>query len=299
VHVLVDDRDNSFYEVIKNSVIDALRIAVTNIPPDIEEALRRAYREEVSDAARAQLGAILEDIEIARKYNIPICQDTGLIHYYVSVGVDFPGLKYVEKALIDATREATYKIPLRPNTVNPFTHENPGDNTGRYAPIIHWELVDGDFLDIIVVPRGGDSEAVTMLRMPPPGRGLEALVETVVDAVLEAGAKPCPPVIIGVGVGGGADTVLYLAKKAATTRRIGYRNPDPLLASLEEKLLEELNKLGIGVMGLGGNHTVLDVHIDYAYTHPVNYPIAIAFQCWAARRAFIRVDHTGKAEIKQ
>jgi fumarate hydratase subunit alpha len=245
------------------------------------------------------LRAILEDIEIARKYGIPICQDTGLIHYYVSAGIDFPGLEYVEKALIDATREATYRIPLRPNTVNPFTYENPGDNTGRYTPIIHWELIDGDFLDIIVVPKGGGSEAVTVLKMPPPGRGLEALVEIVVDAVLEAGAKPCPPVIIGVGVGGGADTALYLAKKAATIRRIGYRNPDPLLASLEEKLVEELNRLGIGVMGLGGNHTVLDVHIDYAYRHPANYPVAVAFQCWAARRAFIRIDHSGRVEIKQ
>ncbi len=118
-----------------------------------------------------------------------------------------------------------------------------------------------------------------------------------IDAVLEAGAKPCPPTIIGVGVGGGADIAMILAKKAAVLRRIGERNPDTWIARLEERLLEAVNRLGIGVMGLGGSHTALDLHIEYAHRHPANYPVAVAFQCWAARRATAVIEPDGSYNV--
>ncbi len=285
--------------LITYRIVEAIRLAVTNLPPDVEAALRRALEIEDNPAARAQLEAILRNVEIARKTGRPICQDTGLIHYYVQAGAWSPILPSLREILIDATKWATREIPLRPNTVDPIRHVNPGDNTGRGAPIIDWEIADGDRIIIDIVPKGGGSEAVSVLRLPPPGRGLEALPEIVVDAVLSAGAKPCPPTIIGIGIGGGADTALKLAKKAASLRKLGTGNPDPFLAGLEEKIMEEVNNLGIGVMGLGGKTTVLGVHIDYAYRHPANYPVGIVFQCWATRRARVIIDPRGKVEIEQ
>ncbi len=290
---------NELSQAIKKSVIEALRKAVTELPPDVVEALKKAYEEEDNEAAKAQLKAILDNVEIARKTGKPICQDTGLIIYYVRVGSRFPLIDKLENILVEATREATREIPLRPNSVNPFTGKNSGDNTGRYVPYIHWEIVPGDELWIDVVPKGGGSEAVAVLKMPPPGRGLAGVKETVIDAVLNAGAKPCPPTIVGVGIGGGADIATVIAKKQAVLRKIGSKNPDPELAKLEEELYNALNELGIGAMGMGGKHTVLAVHIDYAYRHPATYPVAVVFQCWAARRASIHLKPDGSYEITQ
>ncbi len=287
------------YDEIVDSIVEALRLAVTNLPPDVEAALRRALEVEDNPAARAQLEAILRNVEIARRTGRPICQDTGLIHYYVEAGVDSPILPDLQGILVEATRKATKTIPLRPNTVDPIRHVNPGDNTGRGVPIIHWEPVNGDRVRIHIVPKGGGSEAVSVLRLPPPGRGLEALPEIVIDAVLNAGAKPCPPTIVGVGIGGGADTALYIAKKAASLRKLGSRNPDPFLASLENELVKAINSLGIGVMGLGGKTTVLGVHIDYAYRHPANYPVGIVFQCWATRRSLVEISPGGSILVTQ
>jgi len=284
---------------IVEAVAEGLRRAVTILPPDVKEALEKAYRKEENEAAKAQLKAILDNVEIARKTGRPICQDTGLIIYYVKAGSKFPLLNELEKLLIEATKKATKEVPLRPNAVDPFTGRNSGDNTGRYVPFIHWEIVDGDELEISVLPKGGGSEAVAVLNMPPPGKGLAGVKETVIEAVLAAGAKPCPPTIVGIGIGGGADIATILAKKASSLRKIGSENPDPKIAELERELYEAINELGIGAMGLGGKHSVLAVHIDYAYRHPATYPVAIVFQCWAARRAFIHIKPDGSYSITQ
>ena len=279
--------------------MEAIKRAVIRLPPDVKNALREAYEKEYNKVAKTQLKAILNNIELAEKLGKPICQDTGLIVFYVKAGYRFPRLDVVKKALINATRRATKNVPLRPNTVNPFTGKNPGDNTGRFVPYIHWELVNGDYLEFTVVPKGGGSEAVTILRMSSPGRGIAGVKETVIDAVLKAGAKPCPPTIVGVGVGGGADIASVLAKKAACLRKLSTKNPDPYLAKLEEELYEAINELGIGAMGMGGKHTVLGVHIEYAYRHPATYPIAVVFQCWAARRASAIVKSDGSYTVYQ
>lgn len=285
--------------VLERAIVEALERAVNDLPPDVVSALRRAYEEEGSEIARAQLKSILDNVEIASSRRRPICQDTGLINYYVRVGCKFPLVEDLGDLIVRATRRATREVPLRPNTVNPITGENPGDNTGRYVPVVHLEVTSGSELWIDVVPKGGGSEAMTVLRTPPPGRGLNNVKEVVVDAVLAAGAQPCPPTIVGVGIGGGVDTAVYLAKKQANVRRIGSRNPDPALDRLERELYEAINELGIGVMGLGGKHTVLAVHVDYAYRHPATYPVAVAFQCWAARRATIHVDSSYSYRIFQ
>ena len=293
-------QSSRMYSIIEEAVVHALTRANIHLPPDVKNALKKAYKTEDSEVARVQIEAILRNLELAEELNRPICQDTGLIVYYVRMGYDFGvRIDVIERALINATRRATAEIPLRPNTVDPLTGENPGDNTGRNSPIIHWEFMKGDSLEIVVVPKGGGSEYVTVLKMIPPGLGLGGVKRVVIDAVLEAGAKPCPPTIVGVGLGGGVDTAVYLAKKAACIRRLDTMNPNPTLARLEEELYSELNSLGIGPQGLGGRTTVLGVHIDYSHRHPASYPVAVVFQCWAARRATVLVGRDGSSTIIQ
>ncbi|MCS7099259.1 MAG: fumarate hydratase [Sulfolobales archaeon] len=286
-------------DAIERAAVEAIRRAVIYLPPDVKMALIKAYEREENDVARAQLKSILDNIELAEKMARPMCQDTGMITFYVDVGYDFPGARYVRDSLVNSARVATQSVPLRPNSVHPFKNVNTGDNTGRYSPQIHWELVPGDSLKFTVVPRGGGSEYPTALHMVPPGRGLDVLREVVLESVLRAGAMPCPPTIVGVGVGGSVETAVFIAKKAAALRKVGTLNEDPELAVLERELTEAINELGIGVMGLGGKTTVLAVHIDYAHRHPATYPVAVVFQCWAARRATAIVEPGGDFQILQ
>jgi len=290
-----------FRNAVVKAVVEGLKVASIYLPPDVKEVLRRAYEEEVNPAAKAQLEAIRRNIDLAEKLKAPICQDTGLVTYYVKLGAKFPAIDVVEEALIEATRIATKEVPLRPNSVDPITGRNPGDNTGRYAPVIVWDGIDpqGDYLEVTVVPKGGGSEYVAVFTMIPPGKGLEGVKEVILDAVVKAGAMPCPPTIIGVGIAGTADMAIHLAKKCAVVRKIGTKHPEPAVADLERRILEMINKLGIGTMGMGGKTTALAVHIDYAYRHPATYAVAVVFQCWAARRATVVVKSTGEYTVSQ
>ncbi len=272
-------------ERLVEGLVEAIRVAETRLPLDVYEALRRAL-ERAEGPARAQLEAILENVEIAAREGRPICQDTGLLTFYVHYPSRYPlTMREVEEAIIEATRRATAEVPLRPNAVHPLTERNSGDNTGLHVPIIHWLPAEGDELEVIVVPKGGGSEYPTRLYMVPPAKGLEAALEKVVEAVVAADGLPCPPTIVGVGIGGTVEETVALAKYAATAREVGSRNNDPLVARLEDELVEALNELSIGPMGLGGYPTVLDVHVEIAHRHPATYPVAVAFNCWAARRA--------------
>ena len=281
--------------IVEDVAIRLLQLAVVKLPKDVKEALQRAYRGEESDAGKTQLEAILQNIELAEKTGTPVCQDTGVIIFYVKAGADVKGLDKIEPALRKATVRATKEVPLRPNAVDPFTQKNSGDNTGNYIPFIHWEIVPGDTIEITVMTKGGGSENVCVLGMIPPGEGVKGLKKFVVDAVVKAGAQPCPPNILGVAAGGGADIAMKLAK-AALLRPINKHNANPELAKLEKELLEAANMTGIGPMGLGGKFTVLGVNVDYAFRHPASYPVAVAFQCWAARRATARIHSDGRVE---
>ncbi|MCK4222798.1 fumarate hydratase [Candidatus Bathyarchaeota archaeon] len=282
-------------EIVENAAINLLRFAVTELPKDVKEALQKAYREETSEAGKTQLKAILDNVELAEKTRTPMCQDTGTIIFYVKAGAEVKHLDKIENALRKATRRATTKVPLRPNAVDPFKQKNTGDNTGRNIPYINWEIVAGDTLEITVLPKGGGSENVCTMGMLVPGEGINGLKKFVIDSVIKAGSKPCPPNILGVAIGGGSDIALKLAKKALL-RPLDQPNPDPELAELEKELLEAANSTGIGPMGLGGKITVLGVKIDYAVRHPASYPAAVAFNCWAARRATARIYLDGNAE---
>jgi fumarate hydratase subunit alpha len=279
--------------VVENVAVKLLQLAVIELPQDVKEALQRAYREEESEAGKTQLKAILDNVELAEKARTPVCQDTGVIIFYVKAGDKVKGLDKIEKALRNATIRATKDVPLRPNAVDPFTQKNTGDNTGRFIPFIHWEIVPGDTLEITVMPKGGGSENVCALGMLSPGQGVKGLKKFVVDTVINAGAQPCPPTILGVAAGGGADIAMKLAK-AALLRPLDQPNPDSELTNLEKELYEAANSTGIGPMGLGGKITVLGVKVDYAHRHPASYPVAVAVQCWAARKASARIYSDGK-----
>jgi fumarate hydratase subunit alpha len=274
--------------VVERVAFNLLKQSAIYLPNDVKEALNKAYMEETSEAGKTQLGAILKNVELAEKHKVPVCQDTGIIIFYVKAGAYVRGLERVEEALANATRRATREIPLRPNAVDPLNNKNSGDNTGRFIPHVNWEIVAGDSLELTVMPKGGGSENVSAVGMLLPGEGLKALKKFVVEAVIKAGAQPCPPTILGVAMGGGADVAIKLAKKALL-RPLNEPNPNNELAKLEKELLEAVNMTGIGPMGLGGEITALRVHVDYAFRHTASFPVGVAFNCWAARKASARI----------
>lgn len=275
-------------DLIEEVAFELLRRAVTRLPRDVKEALIRAYREEVNPLGKAQLQAIIENVELAEELERPICQDTGTINFYIKVGAGFGDLNKIEHALRRVVKRATSEIPLRPNAVDPFTQVNSGDNLGRHIPYIRWEPSQMDYLEITAFPKGGGSENASVMKMLPPTEGLDGLKRFVLESVIKAGGTPCPPTIIGVGVGGGSEISMSLAKMALL-RRLDEPNPNPEIARIENQLHNLVNSLGIGPMGLGGKFTTLGVKVNYAHRHPASYPVAVAFQCWAARRSTARI----------
>jgi len=282
-------------KIVENVAFNILKQAVIYLPDDVKQALKKAYAEETSETGKTQLKAILDNIELAEKYQAPVCQDTGTIIFYVKAGSKAKDLDKIEEALVNAVRKATKEIPLRPNAVDPFTQKNSGDNTGRFIPHVNWEIVPGDSVELTVMTKGGGSENVCITGMLVPGEGIKGLKKFVIDAVIKAGAQPCPPTILGIAMGGGADISMKLAKKALL-KPLNEPNPNPEIAKLEKEIFEAANMTGVGPMGLGGKTTVLGVHIDYAFRHPASFPAAVAFNCWAARRASARISADGTVE---
>jgi len=281
--------------IVEDVAFNLFKQAVIYLPDDVKQALKKAYAEETSENGKTQLKAILDNVELAEKYNAPVCQDTGTIIFYVKAGAEAKDLDKIENAVINATRKATKEIPLRPNSVDPFTQKNSGDNTGRYIPYLHWEIVPGDDIELTVMTKGGGSENVCIAGMLVPGEGINGLKKFAIDAVIKAGAQPCPPTILGIAVGGGADIAMKLAKKTLL-KPLNESNPNPEIARLEKDIFEAANMTGIGPMGLGGRTTVLGVHVDYAFRHPASFPAAVAFNCWAARRASAKINADGAVE---
>ncbi|MBX5329219.1 MAG: fumarate hydratase [Candidatus Bathyarchaeota archaeon] len=282
-------------KIVENVAFNILKQAVIYLPDDVKQALKKAYAEETSEVGNTQLKAILDNIELAEKYQAPVCQDTGTIIFYIKAGSKAKDLDKIEEALVNAVRKATKEIPLRPNAVDPFTQKNSGDNTGRFIPHVNWEIVPGDSIELTVMTKGGGSENVCVTGMLVPGEGIKGLKRFVIDAVIKAGAQPCPPTILGIAMGGGADISMKLAKKALL-KPLNEPNSNPEIAKLEKEIFEAANMTGIGPMGLGGKTTVLGVHIDYAFRHPASFPAAVAFNCWAARRASARINADGTVE---
>jgi fumarate hydratase subunit alpha len=279
-------------KILEETAFDLIRFATTELPEDVKHALLTAYERETSEIGKKQLAIIIKNFQLAEENRVPICQDTGLLEFHITIGDSFnPSVKYFD-SLIKATRRATAEIPLRPNIVHPLTRKNSSDNTGLDAPIIDCEIVEGDFMDILVIPKGAGSENMNRLIMLNPTEGLKGVKKFVVDSVIDAGSKPCPPTIIGVGLGGSSDYVMKLAKKAAT-RPLDSVNADEQLHELEKEFTEIVNMTGIGPMGLGGSTTTLGIKVERADCHTASLPVGFVMQCWAARRAGARIYEDG------
>lgn len=271
------------YQVIHDTTYRLLTKAATVLPDDIERALKAVHNRETNETAKTQLAAILTNIKIA-KTGVPMCQDTGIIIFYVRVGDKFPFIGEIKSALTNATKKATNDIPLRPNAVNPIIGGNSGDNTGIKIPWINWEIVEGTSLEITVFPKGGGSENASIVGMLKPGVGLNGVKKLVVDNAIRYMGEACAPNIIGVGIGGGSDIALKIAKQQLL-RPLDDKHPEPAVAKIEQEIMDAINTTGIGPMGLGGDTTVLGVKVDYAMRHPASLPVGIAVQCWAARHS--------------
>jgi fumarate hydratase subunit alpha len=274
-------------EPVEQIVVNLLKAANSKLPPDIGWALEAAAGWEADPTARMQLGAIMDNVKKAENMGRPMCQDTGVPVFYVKGKFDASIENDIKKGL----KRATEAIPLRPNTVDPLTRENPGNNLGKGMPVIHYKPTDDDFLEISVLIKGAGSENMTKMAMLNPSDGIEGIKRFVVDAVLDAGGMPCPPGIIGIGIGGTADDCVAMAKEALMFP-IDSENTDPMLKELEEELFVRLNSSGLGPMGLGGSTTTLGVRIRTAYCHTASLPVAVSIGCWATRRAVARITLT-------
>ncbi len=277
-------------EKLTEAVVELIRKAETDLPKDVELALRRAYLSEKNKIARIQLRNILDNIRYARKNAIPICQDTGLINFYIKIGskadVD---LGIINKSIRNAVKIATNEIPLRPNTVHPLTRKNTGNNTGISILAIETEILpEKEYIEITALVKGAGSDNMSRLTMLNPSEGINGIKKFIIDTVANAGGRPCPPTVVCVGIGGSSDIATKLAKKALL-RKIGLRSGDRKIAKLEDELLKKINKLGIGPMGLGGRTTALDVHIEIAHCHTGSLPVAVNLGCWANRHKTVRI----------
>lgn len=266
---------------IVNTVKSLYMDAVISLPEDVSEALNRAYEKE-KGLSKEILRQIIENQKIALEEKIPLCQDTGIAVLFVQWGseVIYEDGDPVE-AFNDGVRLAVKEGYLRASVVDDpvFERKNTKDNT---PCIVHFELVRGDKVRITLAPKGAGSENMSALRMLKPAQGLQGVKDFVIETVKNAGGNPCPPVIVGVGIGGNFEKSAILAKKALL-RKVGQLNKNPTYARLERELLDEINSLHIGPMGIGGKTTALAVHIEYAPCHIASLPVAVNIQCHSAR----------------
>ena len=268
------------YEAIVEKVKEACMEANFKLADDVRAAVEKARGTEESPVGREILDQMLENAAIAEREQIAICQDTGFAVFFVELGdrVSIEGGLLVD-AINEGVRQGYRDGYLRKSICHPLTRKNTGDNT---PAIVHLELVPGDALKILLAPKGAGSENMSRVAMLKPSDGLEGIKTLVIDRVREAGANPCPPVIVGVGIGGTMEKAALIAKKAML-RPIGSLNPDPELAPLEAEFLGKINDLGIGPQGLGGRTTALAVHIEVFPCHIASLPVAVNINCHASR----------------
>ncbi|RLA96705.1 MAG: fumarate hydratase [Deltaproteobacteria bacterium] len=267
-------------EEITKTVRDLFIDANINLGEDVLNALEQALEMEESPIGKEILKELIENARVAREEEMPICQDTGLAVVFLELGqeVHLVGGDLIE-AINEGVRQGYQEGYLRKSACHPFTRKNTGDNT---PAIIHTEIVPGDRIKIIAVPKGGGAENMSRVVMLTPAAGLEGVKEFVVQRVKESGANPCPPIVVGVGIGGTLEEAALIAKKALL-RPLGSKNPDPEAAAIEEDLLERINRLGIGPQGYGGRVTALAVHVNMVPCHIASLPVAVNIQCHAHR----------------
>ena len=281
-------------KAVENAAKDLYIRAVKVLPDDVKQGLQRLAQSETNARAKQVLGTIVTNIRVAEENDNLTCQDTGIPIYNVTIGrgVQVDGVD-LEAAIVRGCTRATREHPLRSSVVHPITRENEHTSGGIRVPVINVQFSqERDQLTLEMVPKGSGSENNTFLRMAIPAEGIAAIKTFVVDCVLSAGGKTCPPTIVGVGIGGTSDLCVALAKRAAT-RALGTACPDPEGAALEKSLTEAVNMLGVGPQGLGGDSTSFAVHVEIAATHITMNPVAVNMQCHSARRASAAITPAG------
>ena len=260
--------------------------ACTVLGNDVIQQLNFALETEESSIGRMVLEKIIQNAETAATEHIPLCQDTGMAVVFLEIGQDVHIVgDLLPNAINEGVRQGYKDGFLRKSTLDPITRVNFGDNT---PAVIHTEIVAGEKFKITLAPKGFGSENMSRVMMFPPSAGIEGAKDFIVQRVLESGGNPCPPVVIGVGLGGTFEKSALIAKKALL-RSLGLQNPDPVLASLEAELLGRINSSGIGPMGLGGKTTALAVHINSYPTHIASLPVAVNIQCHSCRHAEVEL----------
>ena len=281
---------------------DTIMRAVTEISSDVKKLLEDSLSNETNETAKSMLSSMLENLSIAKSQDKAICQSPGYPTAWIIYGDDnFPDFaeNIIKKAILDATKKGY----LRPSIVDPLSRYNPGDNTGQRVPNIEYEYVPGqNFVDFIISFKGCGAELGNSMKIFTPAalrldNDYSGLKKFVLETVINAGGKPCPPYGIGIGIGGQMDIAAKLSRKAISTRMWDDINPDPKLAELEKELYTRINSLGLGSAGTGGDRSCLSVKIETAATHTAIAPIAVNFHCWVARRAGIRIHSDGKTNI--
>lgn len=289
---------DAFYEQVEQLAKQLYVESQIDIPPDVRAGIDAAMQRETSQVARGVVNTMLRAMEISDKRNTLVCQDTGFPIFFVTIGRGFviDGTRLLD-ALTRGVERATREHPLRSSIVSPITRENRQTSTGDGIPVVHVEFSkDIDYLDILMIPKGSGSENMSFLKMLTPSEGLSGVKRFVMEVAVGAGGKPCPPTIVGIGIGGTSDSCVLLAKKASI-RPVGQRNADPQVAALELELLEAINATGIGPMGLGGDTTALDVHIETAWTHITCNPVAVNMQCWRGERRRAKIYSDGEYAV--
>lgn len=266
--------DSLLYTRLSRAVVEAIFDAEIVLPPDVDAALRAAAARETNVVAQGEFANILDNLTKAKSLKVPICQDTGVPVVYLTVPPEVPVTAELYEAVREGVRQATNELPLRPNAVDPLTRRNTGDNTGTEFPPVH--IVPGDVLRVTVLPKGAGSENMSQIKMMLPSEIAE-IPRFVVDVVMAAGARPCPPIVVGVGIGGTFDGAASLAKEALL-------KPIDTMDAYEQTLCDAINTLGIGPMGLGGDTTALAVKVKRGFCHTASLPVAVNIQCWCCRR---------------
>lgn len=288
---------------IEQAAYEAHRLAATTHPLDVRKGLQQAFERETNDLPKFVLKSIVDNSKVAEADQRPICADVGVLRVFVVAGNEASiegGFVAMERAIRRATARITRDLALRSNRVHPITRKNPGNNLGVFAPNIDYRFEpDADWIELVAVHKGGAFGSD--FRMLVDGDGLNGVRKGLVDAIAEFGRRglTCPPVIIGVGIGGTKDQAFSIAKQAAVLRPIGDRHPESEIAELEDELFDLANSLGLGAMGYPGTGGyALDVHVEIAYTHSALTPLGIHQFCQAARRGVVRVHTDGTIETR-
>jgi fumarate hydratase subunit alpha len=279
--------EKSLYSLISYSAQTVTKRTIT----ELEKMLQN---EKDNDIAHSQLDLMLENISYGNKHKIPVCQDTGLVNFFIQLGENFPIISNFKETIKKVLAQLTKESKLRANTVDPIKFQNPGDNSGLNTPPIYLDLIpNSEDLVFTILNKGGGCENISALYMLNPATGFEDLIPLIIKEIKNAGGKPCPPIIVGIGIGGDSVKSIYLAKKALL-RPVGTRNRRDEVSVLEINLLNQINALDIGVMGLGGFSNCIDVHIEWAMRHPASYPVGLVVECYSHRTVSGRISKEGE-----